>query len=279
MIYRCGDVGMLRLVWVTLIGCAVLTESVPFLNPIATHGKCQSSSQINTWKAINSLHTLCQVPKSFFKHMYRLGSLFSVIILLQSIYPWYQLRNKMQLRMTICLVLWTIHNLRRLWETNYMTIFGTSTMHLGGYVAGMVHYIAVPLTIHFANCISDPSSLDILVDIAAICFFFFANWVQFRCHEILYRLKRQQKYSNSSPIYEVPTESYFHYVCCPHYLAEICLYGCVWILLRFDVPALLMLLWVTTNLAIVANQQYCWYIQQHKQNIPRNWKRLLPMVW
>jgi 3-oxo-5-alpha-steroid 4-dehydrogenase 3 / polyprenol reductase len=266
---------MLWLCWAGLGGCALLTELIPLLKPIAIHGKCRSSSPpANSWF---ELHAFCQVPKSYFKHMYVLGSVFALIVLLYSMPP---LSNDISTRIRICLFLWTLHNIRRLWESCCITIFGASTMHLGGYLAGLAHYLLVPLTIYFASPIPKPSSsLGVFVDISAVCLFFLASKVQYSSHEILYQLKRQQRSLNSRPIYEVPTKSYFEYVCCPHYLAEIFVYGSLCILLRFDFSVWLMLFWVTTNLAVVANQQYRWYLRQHEDKVPRNWKRLVPMVW
>lgn len=263
------------LVWAGLLFCALLTEYIPFLNSIAVHGKCRSSLlHTEPLKKIELFHLWCQVPKSYFRHMYLLGSLLAIVVLLQCL-----LDSNISYQKSLCLLLWMLHNFRRLWETFFLTIFGSSTMHLGGYIAGIIHYSFVPLTIYWGDPFVQASSFDAILECFAILIFVIASWIQYESHRVLYDLKRGKASSNSHFVYEVPIVSYFRFVCCPHYSAEILIYVSFLMLLHFNASAFLMLVWVTTNLSIVANQQYCWYLKHDGPKIPRNWRRLIPLIW
>lgn len=270
---RCWSVGrmLVGLVWAGLLVCALLTEFIPFLNSIAAHGKCRSSLATESLGGIEFFHRCCQVQKSYFRHMYLLGSLLAIVALLQSLVV-----STISHQQSVCLLLWMFHNFRRLWETHFMTIFGSSTMHLGGYIAGMIHYTFVPLTIYWADPFVQTSQV---FEYFAILIFLVASWIQYDSHRVLYEIKRRKTHSKSHSVYEVPIESSFRYVCCPHYSAEILIYFSFLILLNFNASALLLLVWVTANLSVVANQQYLWYLKHHGPKIPRNWRRLIPLIW
>jgi 3-oxo-5-alpha-steroid 4-dehydrogenase 3 / polyprenol reductase len=257
-------------VWAGLLFCALLTKYIPVLNSIAVHGKCSSPLPTESLNGIELLHRCCQIKKSNFRHMYLLGSVLAMTALFQSVLDLNSSTQKI-----LCLFLWLLHNIRRLWETQFMTIFGSSTMHLGGYFAGLVHYTFVPMTIYWANPLIETSSFDFF----AIFIFIFASWIQYDSHRVLYQMKQGKIHSKSHSVYEIPTKSCFQYVCCPHYSAEIIIYLSFLVLLHFNASAFLLLVWVATNLSIVANQQYCWYCKHDDARIPRHWCRLIPFVW
>lgn len=257
--------------WGILIVCAILTELIPSLRSISAHGKCRASLE-TTSSRIDFIHSICQVPKSYFRHMYALGSLLALTSLYCS------LSFQQSFQQILCLLLWTLHNLRRLWESFYITIYGSSTMHVGGYLVGLFHYVVAPVTFLLVAPPTHAMSIDMIVLSATI--FLLANWIQFNTHLILYILKASNK--RASPfrfIYQVPTESYFRYICCPHYLSEILIYLSFTIIFYHDPAIWCMLLWVITNLSIVANRQYCWYQEQVDLKVPTHWKRLVPFVW
>lgn len=261
--------GILNAIWGGMILCALLTELVPSLNSISTHGKCRSTTQFS---AISS--HLCQVPKSYFRHLYYLGCLLSMTFFYYSILFHFSLQH------ILCFFLWLLHNFRRLWETHFITIYGSSTMHIGGYLAGLLHYMITPITFYFASPPLDQlSSHQRLRFLSAICLFLWASWTQHNCHLILYNIKVRNLNIPCRPIYEVPTQSYFKYICCPHYLAEILVYLSFLLLLHFDPTVMLLLVWVTTNLSVVANRHYRWYLQNLPTDVPHNWKRLVPLIW
>ena len=47
----------------------------------------------------------------------------------------------------ISLILFILHNCRRLWECLNITLYGDSKIHIGGYLIGITHYVLVPLSI------------------------------------------------------------------------------------------------------------------------------------
>ncbi|KAJ1404042.1 hypothetical protein B484DRAFT_223502, partial [Ochromonadaceae sp. CCMP2298] len=96
------------------------------------------------------------VPKSFFAHFYLLGGIVTLLCLWVTrlglglglgvgvglgvhLGP-----SVITLRLRLCLLL--LHLLRRLCECLWTVRFGQSQMHLGGYLAGLVHYLLVPMT-------------------------------------------------------------------------------------------------------------------------------------
>lgn len=161
-------------------------------------------------------------------------------------------------------------------------------MHIGGYLAGILHYILVPITIIITTTTTTTTTLKNLNEIIffnsfAIILFTFATWIQYHSHFILYQLKFKKLHLATNikkTIYSLPTESFFYYICCPHYSAEILLYLSLFILLSNNIAILFLLLWVITNLAIVSNRQYEWYYKNYpSSSIPTHWKRLIPGVW
>ena len=67
--------------------------------------------------------------------------------------------------------------------------------------------------------------------------------------------------------------------------------GVVMVIMIIMLPMTLCVLWVISNLSIVAKQNYDWYCDQHhhhhhqqqhddnNNNIPRHWKIMIPFIW
>lgn len=119
--------------WICFVLCAVVTDVVPQLKRIANHGKFNIID--NNSDTFYSFHNMLQIPKSCFLHMY-------IISVAVSVYVWTTVPTRMNSHIKLCLLLWTIHGMRRLFESLFITKYGTSTMHIGGYLAGIVHYCA-----------------------------------------------------------------------------------------------------------------------------------------
>ena len=263
--------------WCAMSLASLLVYFIPALGCIAQHGK-----MIYTGFALKATpsptpipsSTLLQrlagatVPKSYFTHMYALGL---------AALPFYMFSSNTTLH-SATLACLAIHLLRRLGECLWVTSYGASRVHLGGYLAGLWHYLLLPLSISLAlrdshdfldhSCNSRatltlaPSLNPTLI--IAVLLFAACSWLQHAVHANLAGLKATQILTPTAPIeaiprYPLPRGILFALVCCPHYTAEVGIYTSLW-LLRPSSPVLVALLgWVMVNLAVVAEQQLQWY--------------------
>lgn len=291
----------LNALWGSLIVGSLLVAIVPQLSCVSHHGKF--STTIRQTFFDNLL-----VPKRYFTHFYIIGSVITaIIIFLHSCI--FQFTN------TLALWLFLLHNLRRIWECLFITEYGQSTMHIGGYLCGLVHYIMYPITLEltildrefFSN--ERTHQIDPLFNISVILFLC-ANILQYKSHEILFYSKRKflksinennnhnkQKKSETAatitsqqhlspnntnkPItYPLPKGWGFEYTCCPHYFAEIVIYASLWWLEHHSFMMFLTFIWVLSNLSVVAYQQYCWYLEQYVEELEvRKLAILFPFLW
>lgn len=234
----------------------------------------------------------CSVNKSWFSLMYVVGLCTSVVIMYLQCYS----------IGVVCLVqvLFFMHLCRRLWECLYITDFGNSKMHISGLLVGIVHYVFTPISIYLAAStpsVSKPafksSDGTSLLLVCLLFVFEFACYAQNRCHMILFCIKRSLK-STPGARYAVPKGFWFDLVACPHYLSEILIYLSLLLLLlvlyapvtdfipwlqRFNFGY--CMLWVTTNLAVVAHHQLHWYHSEPSlsSQVPPNWCALIPGIW
>lgn len=284
--------------------CSLLVSTVPILQPIGIHGKRSgigsritsdnnnSSNSSNSYQLLHKVHQLLQVPKSLFGWMYVYGTLAGAICLVM----YCQHVNISCLQSLIC---FEVHCIRRLFECYYMADFGSSTMHVAGLVVGLVHYTLVPLCLLLGGVDSDNQfspSIVRTMQLLSIVTYTAASALQFHTHAILLAIKQRGRLAknitaqstamrSTTTQYEFPSGGGFEYVACPHYLAEILIYFSWIIPLPF--PSSLMhwsmVVWVASNLAVVADSQYRWYAEhfpaQFKHKIDHGWKRLFPKVW
>lgn len=82
-------------------------------------------------------------------------------------------------------------------------------------------------------------------------------------------------------IYSFPVGFGFDSVACPHYTAEILIYISFCMLSPSSLPLFSMLVWVVTNLSVVADSQFEWYKKNFptEMNLKKEWKRMIPGVW
>jgi hypothetical protein len=259
------------------------------------------------------IHELLLVPKKLFIHLYVIGFGCAIYHLLHHSSSFHDtdpvgelgargggvmgaasnlLLSAIQLtldRVDLVLLLWTFHVLRRLLESLLMTHYGESRMHLGGYIAGVVHYIAVPLCFREISPVSitcDENGVSVPVSgwciTIPLLLFFAANYYQYEAHLILFRMKIEQLKSAHPNVYHLPTQSWFRLVCVPHYTAEVLIYMSLAALMlpRASTHApLLLVVWVTSNLAVVAQAQHSWYQRQYPDEVPKVWYKLFPYIW
>lgn len=277
----------LAVIWLLLAACSYAVKYIPFLRTIGDHGKqVQLSAEATNpssgiWLWIDRcMHIM--VPKQLFTVMYLYGLVFMLAVLfllahnpVNGIFPVWDNRN-------IVLVLWTMHLFRRLLECIFITKYGTSEMHVFGFLVGIVHYSLVPVSF-FAVNVEANSRIQLLanhVRFPAILIFVGANIFQFRFHYMLYSLKLRYTQHDGLP-YALPVESFFRYVSCPHYTAEIFIYFSLWLLTlpAISVSVGCLVFWVASNLGVVAGRQHLYYCNTFPDKVPKNWNKLLPGIF
>jgi 3-oxo-5-alpha-steroid 4-dehydrogenase 3 len=135
---------------------------------------------------------------------------------------------------TRSLLVWTLfftHSCRRLYESFTFDKRSSSTMWIGHWIMGLLHYFAVTsaLWIETAPMLSRQTQISLsLPDIQtlaiqvvpAICLFILLNMSQYRIHKYLYRLP-------SKPRINVPSKGVFKHAINPHYGSEVGIYACL----------------------------------------------------
>jgi len=289
------------------------------------------------WRALTEL----TVPKAWFVHMYVFGLLVGlhIIAVNTSVVPSEFLfgvgvgvgagagheggyvssllgscRFRTDSTATLCLALLNVQCLRRLWECYFINDFGASTMHVSGYLVGMLHYLLVPLSLALESGESENASAPasaftvrlLLTRSPVVCAacvgFFLASWVQYTCHAELAACgkraggssgtthqnnKQTEKRGLQQKQYSFPEGWAFDLVCCPHYTAEIVLYLCLSVIDQTR-PTVALFCWVLCNLCVVAQENMQWYrhrsefgsaITQREKRTGRRWRKCIPFLW
>lgn len=255
---------LLTIIWSLMAISAPLSTVFPELAIFSSHGKRQRGNHI------------FMISKYHFKIMYQVGIVTGFIVLV--IY-WLKLVDTQNTSKYLSLVLFLIQVSRRLWESYHITVNGTSTMHLGGLIVGILHYILVPLTLVLSDYSYSPSISCIAV---AIVIFTLSNYFQYKHHIILYDLKMSSMKSKTTINHGLPRGMLFRYVCCPHYLLETLVYFSFYMLQVNSFARLSMLLWVISNLSVVAHENLQWYRQEFPSEFihqAKSWKRIFPFIW
>jgi 3-oxo-5-alpha-steroid 4-dehydrogenase 3 / polyprenol reductase len=260
---------VLVVVWVSLTVGSLLTAINPNLKSIARHGKMNET-------VLDSIDQLFFVPKQRFIDFYIVGIVLSVSFSVVVV----QFTDKLPL----LLILFAVHNARRLWECNNITDYGESSMHIAGYIVGCCHYCFANVTLLTSILESDLGSSRSWCQVLAIIIFFCGNILQLQAHYVLFTLKQSMK-SNlaSSPQknhYSIPFGGMFDYCFCPHYFAEILIYFS-FVLFSATIANIAMLVWVICNLSVVGYNQYCWYLEHCFDDFKkrRHVFVIFPLLW
>ena len=253
---------VIAFVFVALSLCAVAVKVLPFLQPIGRHGKRQvrSVGESSNWVDI-------RVPKALFAWMYAYGTCAGLIAIILVD------RDAVDVQALLC---FEVQCVRRVLECVFLAQFGTSTMHVGGFLVGLLHYTLVPACFLLGR--AGPGAAPVLSG----ALFVVASVAQYRAHAVLAGIKRR----GGDGHYEFPRGAGFGVVACPHYAAEVAVYVS-WLLLDWRCPARWALVaWVATNLAVVADSQHAWYRDTYPEEFQKRtsatrlgWQRLIPGVW
>ncbi|KAL5725051.1 hypothetical protein ACHQM5_008238 [Ranunculus cassubicifolius] len=211
-------------------------------------------------------------------------------------------------RTVLTLLLMEVQVWRRLYETVYVFNYGRSArMHFLGYFTGLFFYAAAPLSL-CSMCVPEAykfakhqvaelivkrrdklstSEIDWLGYLsplanlgwlqwsgAAICIW---GWIhQHRCHVILGSLREKKEESDE---YVIPRGDWFEIVSCPHYLAEIVIYGGILTVSGgLDFTVWLLFGFVVVNLVFAAAETHRWYFRKF-ENYPKTRHAILPFLY
>lgn len=153
----------------------------------------------------------------------------------------------------LALVLVQLHAARRVWETGCLQRSSDKPMHFLIYALGLLHYVAVPLTLVDGSA-REPGGARLLGSIALFCL---GSWQQHAAHRALAAIRANVQ----GPVYAVPTAGWFAWCTCPHYLAEMLIYASLMALVC-NPASTLMLAWVVGNLSVSAHRCKRWYVQK-----------------
>ncbi len=264
---------------------AMLTATLPQLKFLIEHGKTAAERDESmghagdaggSWTSVLlQIHhriKLFTVEKSWFLHFYAI----SVITCLFLLYIVYGGSEKDENKVTV-LALFCLHSIRRLYECMYVFKFGSSRMHIAGYIAGVVYYVVVPVTLWHEAC-DGKFPLFEWRAIVGVLLFVCGNLAQSYFHWVL---SAEQGVNHAGKkLYIFPRGLGFDFVSCPHYTAEMVLYGGLCLLVPGSVPMAALFSWVVLNLSVVAQRNHEWYWATFPEEMKRSGRaRVLPLVW
>jgi 3-oxo-5-alpha-steroid 4-dehydrogenase 3 len=260
---------------------------VPMLSDLAAHGKTRARLRF----AKKPFSSTLVVPKSWFTHFYIVG--ICMIVLVVFCFP-----GKVQNHAAVASL--GLHLTRRIFECRCIHAWSdSSTMHVAGYLVGILHYISLPFVFVDVCGIGDvydegaPSDRAGMRECWGVCVCLWGQYEQFRHHVILADLRHNHP---TTATYRIPFGGWFLYVSCPHYLAEIIVYvGFVILLFRplsdqankFDrlllsscsYRSIALLVWVVTNLSVSAINSHRWYCKTFPTEYrPLSRKAIIPYI-
>ena len=192
-------------------------------------------------------------------------------------------------RVGLCLILFAIQSVRRLFECWTLSKQSTSSsMWIGHYLIGLAFYFFTNIAIFIDHVragvddshlisLSSPDELALtLLDQVAIAMFFVASVEQYQYHSYLASLRK----------YTVPDGYAFKLLIAPHYTAECVIYVCLAVISaprgqHVNVTMLSALLFVVVNLGITAEGTKRWMLgkfPERRKDVESRW-RMLPMVF
>ncbi|KAJ2765353.1 hypothetical protein IWQ57_004811, partial [Coemansia nantahalensis] len=181
----------------------------------------------------------------------------------------------------LALAMYNAHVLVRLKESVFDQPATDARMHIGQYAVGLLFYTATPLAL-VVDAYDSPRPRPLLAWMApaGMAVFAYASLHQWRCHRILFGLRRR---SLSAPrqtgLYAIPSGDLFTHVSSPHFFCEILLYASIWIATGCQSTSVLwVVLWTAVNLGITARETHRWYRETFGDAYPRSRRALIPFV-
>jgi 3-oxo-5-alpha-steroid 4-dehydrogenase len=199
-------------IFLSLSAVGAAAPMVPLLQYLVCHGKrvplITDQQRDKDAKAGN--FTIFSVPKSLFVHMYAVGILIGAVCLSRAAIIAEEKQRSSVSNVYLSSVsiqgtlMFEIHCMRRFLECIYITAYGSSSMNLAVYLFGIFHYLVTPSCIFYSllhhdhqNSNDQNTALRILLRLFSLLLYTIGNISQFRCHQILFNMKRSGKVSLS----------------------------------------------------------------------------------
>ena len=244
---------------------ALASMVVPFLHRLSLHGK--SRTLFFSHKSPSSRNTF-RVHKSRFVHFYITGLVVSLRLFYISIANYSPIHHSKLGLIAIPILpfsLLILHLLRRAYECVFLHVWSdTGYMHVCGYLLGLFHYLMIPFVFTKAielhkdsfNNQNQANTCPLKLVTSAYIFTTCGNFsflhafkgmdiltwfgialnilgqVQQNAHHAILAHGRSHLDPTAKSQYVIPTGKMFHWISCPHYLAEIIIYLSFVVLLR-----------------------------------------------
>lgn len=248
---------VLNIYWITLVLLTIVVSLNDKLSFVADHGKTAATADnrpsrtaaesihiVDTLDWLQDLLKRSVVPKHYFSHFYYLGIFVTMLcIVLHVSLTLYSGQPSDQC--SLPLLLFLLQVVRRAWECNFITEYGSSKMSMVGYAAGMLHYIMTPVTLLLVGLDANPrifvlldgcctlmnkgdSSVPVndatplshssafhdlardstLIRVVSVLVYATASFFQYQCHYVLFRLKRDSQLHTTDHNYNSSTAKY-----------------------------------------------------------------------
>ncbi|EJD74552.1 hypothetical protein LOAG_18143 [Loa loa] len=236
-------------------------------------GKLRNDYNFGTWLK------MIEVPKRWFWVFYLIASI-AVLLALVIIVIDGQLRySSDNLLISMGLLLYLTHVLRRLYECLYVSIFSDTKMNILHFLLGITFYpfnVCSQLSSFTFEKKTEINTLSILLYTILAVAIFVVQIQQHYCFVLLAQI-RLRNGLNAKNVHTVPYGGLFEYCSSPHYFLEIILYFLFTLIYQLSVPMLLCFLFVITNQTIAALLNHKWY-QKHFHAYAESRKAFIPYI-
>ncbi|EGG19955.1 hypothetical protein DFA_07066 [Cavenderia fasciculata] len=190
------------------------------------------------------------------------------------------LSSSSQQQLYLFYLLMFIQASRRLFETLFVQKHSRSRMNNLLFISGVSYYLFITLS----PCFSTPYTFNLgSFNFIPFIIFAIASYSQRQVHIILSNIRNIPSViitSSSQSMdkhYEIPKGFLFNYISCPHFLMEIIIYTCFFLIVP-SLPFLMALIFTSLNLIHRSIETHRWYQKQFK-DYPKSRKIIVPFIY
>ena len=248
-----------------------------------------------------------QIPKRWFRHFYIFAVIYYTILLFLLTTTnffatgdhslWNQLKartleivigRKLDIKLNqlmsesnlLLIISLSIQMIRRLYETQKISVFSHSTINVIHYLSGIAFYVSTGLAmLHTIDSIGPEHTHNPTVTRLSFLLFLISSLIQFKCNLILSDLRRHERNGQTVMTYDyqIPNGSLFELVSCPHYLMEIVIYFSVYLMSQKNILWFILLNWVIVNQIMAALLTHNWYLKTFGKEYPKTRRAIIPL--
>lgn len=258
----------------------------------------------------SSVVSRLQVPKSWFRHFYVFAVIYyTILIFLLSFTDFFvavddSLWNRLKTKTLVIvigrkvdinpnqlfcesnlllMISLTIQMIRRLYETQKISVFSDSTINVIHYLSGIGFYVSTGLAlVHTIDSVGEANVGTVNPTLTRLAFLLFliSSLIQFQSNLILSNMRRQKRSGKTVITYDhhIPRGSLFELVSCPHYLMEILIYFSVYLMSQKNILWFILLNFVIVNQVMAALLTHNWYLKTFADKYPRKRKAIIPLL-